>query len=143
MITMSYDLGVWYPHERLSDAAAGMLYVALCRGTVEDPPAHPAVDAFYHELTAKHPEIDTVPDEHADDFDYCPWSCALDRSPGHVIMTCVWSKAQYVDGLVRELARKHGLAVFDPQAGRITYPDSAAAGSSAGGRGKRPWWRFW
>src|ERR1051326_4296398 len=112
---MSYDLGVWYPHERLSDAEAGALYVGLCEGTVEHPPAHPAVDAFYDELTAKHPEIDTVPDHLIDDHDYCPWSCALDRSPGHVIMPCVWSKAEYVDGLVRELARKHSLAVFPIQ----------------------------
>lgn len=122
---MSYDLGVWYPYQRLSDAQAGDLYVGLCEGTVEHPRAHPSVDAFYDELTAKHPEIDTVPDDRIDDHDYSPWSCELDRSPGHIIMTCVWSKAEYVDGLVRALARKHGLAVFDPQSGRISYPDSA------------------
>ncbi|MCZ7644730.1 MAG: hypothetical protein M5U26_05495 [Planctomycetota bacterium] len=120
---MSYDLGVWFPHERLSDADAGKLYVGLCVGTMEHPRAHPAVDAFYQELTAKHPEIDTVPDDRIDDHDYCPWSCALDHSLGHVIMSCVWSKAEYVDGFVRALARKHGLAVFDPQAGKIQYPD--------------------
>ena len=139
---MSYDLGVWYPHERLSDAEAGALYVGLCEDTVEHPPAHPAVDAFYDELTAKHPEIDTVPDHLIDDHDYCPWSCALDRSPGHVIMPCVWSKAEYVDGLVRELARKHGLAVFDPQSGRITYPD-ASSSSRTTPKTDRPWWKVW
>ena len=135
---MSYDLGVWYPYQRLSHEQAGKLYVALCEGKGETPPAHAAVDGFYQELTAKHPEIDTIPDEQIDDHDYCPWSCALDRSPGHVIMPCVWSKAEYVDSLVRELARKHGLAVFDPQAGRISYPD----GEATAGRAK-PWWRFW
>lgn len=119
---MSYDLGVWYPHERLSDTAAGELYVGLCESKVEHPKAHPAVDAFYDELTAKHPEIDTVPDDLIDNLDYCPWSCALDRSPGHIIMPCVIPKAEYVDGVVRELARKHGLAIFDPQAGKIVYP---------------------
>src|SRR3954466_16350012 len=65
--TMSYDLGVWYPHERLSDADAAKLYVGLCESTVESPRPHPAVDAFYQELTAKHPEIDTVPDDRIDD----------------------------------------------------------------------------
>jgi len=140
---MSYDLGVWYPHERLSDAAAGTLYVGLCEGTVDDPQAHPAVDAFYEELTAKHPEIDTIPDERIDDHDYCPWSCALDRSPGHVIMPCVWSKAEYVDAFVRELARKHGLAVYDPQSGHISYPDSARSESDTRPTGDRPWWKFW
>jgi len=66
---MSYDLGVWYPHERLGNAEAAKLYVGLCQGTAETPPAHPAVDAFYEELTAKYPEIDTVPDYRIYDHD--------------------------------------------------------------------------
>lgn len=135
---MSYDLGVWYPHERLSDGEAGRLYVGLCEGKVQNPKPHPAVDASYQELTAKHPEMDTVPDDKVDDVDYCPWSSALDRSPGHVIMGCVWARAEYVDRFVRELARKHGLAVFDPQQGTISYP-RASGGASA----KKHWWKFW
>ena len=133
---MSVDLGVWYPHKRLTDDEAGELYVRLCESDTSGVTAHPAVEAFYAELTAKHPEIDTVPDEKAGDHDYCPWSCALDRSPGHVIMACVWPKADYVHQFVQELARKHGLAVYDPQSNRIIYPD----GSSGGGK---PWWKFW
>src|SRR5690242_16224790 len=114
---MSYDLGVWYPYERLSDEEAGNLYAGLCEGTVEPPRAHPAIDAFYAELTAKHPEIDTIPDDRIGDHDYCPWSCEHDRSEGHVLIACVWSKAEYVDAFVAQLARKHWLAVFDPQSG--------------------------
>jgi len=132
---MSFDLGVWYPHKRLSDDEAGELYVQLCNSDTSGITPHPAVDAFYAELTAKHPEIDTVPEDRLDDHDYCPWSCALDRSPGHVLMPCVWSKAEHVHRLVHELARKHALAVYDPQSGRVTYPD--------GSTGRRPWWRLW
>ena len=132
---MSFDLGVWYPQKRLTDDEAGKLYVRLCESDTSGVTAHPAVDAFYAELTAKHPEIDTVPEDKIDDHDYCPWSCALDRSPGHVIMPCVWPKADYVHQLVQELARKHGLAVYDPQSNRITYPD--------GSSGTKPWWKFW
>jgi hypothetical protein len=84
---------------------------------------HPRVESFYADLIAKYPEIDTVPDDHIDDHDYCPWSCALDHSSGHVLMPCVWSQAEKVECVVRELARKHGLAVYDPQQGRIYYPD--------------------
>ncbi len=134
---MSYDLGVWYPHKRLSDAEAGKLYVGLCEGTAESPAAHPSVEAFYKELTAKHPEIDTVPDNKIDDHDYCPWSCALDHWPSHVIMSCVWPKAEYVHGLVKSLAYKHGLAVFDPQSGTITYPEQSSTTKS------KPWWKVW
>jgi hypothetical protein len=136
---MSCDFGVWYPYKRLSNREARELYVRLCESDTSGIQPHPSVDAFYAELTAKHPEIDTVPDDRIDDHDYCPWSCALDRSPGHVIMPCVWSKADYVAKLVHDLARRHGLAVYDPQSDRITYADSAtpSAGST------RPWWRFW
>jgi hypothetical protein len=53
-------------------------------------------------------------------------------------MPCVWPKAEYVEGLVHELALKHGLAVYDPQSNHITYPDSIPASGRS-----RPWWRFW
>lgn len=111
---MSCDFGVWFPHQRLSDQEAGKLYIRLCEGDISGVQAHPAVDAFYGDLIARHPEIDSIPEERVGDFDYCPWSCAIDRSPGHVITACVWTKAEYVDQLIHELARKHGVAVFDP-----------------------------
>jgi hypothetical protein len=135
---MSFDLGVWYPHERLTNAEAGELYVALCDGTAEPPKPHPAMDTLYQELTAKHPEINEVPPDRVDDTESGPWSCEIDRSPGHLIMASVWSQADYVDAFVKELARKHGLAVFDPQSNRITYPDG-----TLGADPPRPWWKFW
>jgi hypothetical protein len=119
---MSFDLGVWYPQKRLTNADAGALYVTLCEGSVDRVTPHPTVDAFYSELTGRYPEIDTIPDDRIDDHDYCPWSCALDRSPGHVIMPCVWSQAEHVARVVHELAAKHGLAVYDPQQGAVFYP---------------------
>ena len=97
---MSCDFGVWFPHERLSDKEAGEVYARLCEGDVDTVQSHPAVEAFYEALTAIHPEIDTIPEERIDDHDYCPWSCALDRSPAHVIMPCVWSQADRVHRLV-------------------------------------------
>lgn len=136
---MSCDFGVWFPYDRLSSSDALRLYTRLCDGESDLARPHPSVDAFYNEITAMHPEIDTVEDDRIDDHDYCPWSCALDHSPGHVIMACVWSKADHVDGLVHQLARKHGLAVYDPQSDRITYSD-ADSGSAIN---KRPWWRIW
>ena len=122
---MSCDFGVWFPHQRLSHCEADELYGCLCDSDTSGVLPHPSVDAFYAELTALHPEIDTVPDDRLDDHNYCPWSCALDRSPGHVIVPCVWSQADQVTSLVHELAQKHGLAVYDQQSGRITYPDSS------------------
>ena len=120
---MSYDLAVWNTKSRLSNEEAVKLYHQLCDSIITGVAPHPGIEAFYTELTTKHPEIDDVPDDRIDDTDYCPWSIAFDRSPGHLIMPCVWSKAEYVDGLIRTLARKHGLAVFDPQSGTVSYPD--------------------
>jgi hypothetical protein len=122
---MSFDFGVWYPQKRLNNEEASALYARLCDNDLSGVVAHPAVDEFYEELVATFPEIDTVPEEKSGDFKYCPWSCRLDRSPGHVITSCVFSEVASVEKLVETLARKHGLAVFDPQSDRITYPDGS------------------
>jgi hypothetical protein len=121
---VSFDLAIWYPQKRISHEQAGELYSRLCDGDITGLTPHPAIGAFYSELTAKHPEIDTIPGEQIDNHDLCPWSCRLDRSPGHVILSCVWPKATYVHQLVQSLAHKHGLALYDPQSEKITYPDS-------------------
>ncbi len=119
---MSFDLGVRYPDKRIGNKEAGEFYVRLCDGDASGVVPNPAVDGFYAELTAKHPEINTIPLDTIDDHDHSPWSCKLDRSAGHLIMSCVWPKATDVGQLVESLARKHGLAVYDPQSGLITYP---------------------
>ena len=138
---MSYDLAVWNTSRRLTNEEAAKLYHQLCDSIITGVEPHPTIETFYTELTAKHPQIDDVPEDKIDDTDLCPWSIAFDRSPGHLIMPCVWSKAEYVDGLIRTLASKHGLAVFDPQSGTISYPDSLPP--QAAKPSQKPWWRFW
>ena len=135
---MSCDFGVWYPSKKLSYEEAGELYCRLCDYNLEGVKSNPAIESFYQELTKKHPEIDDIPEEEIDNHDLCPWSVALDRSPGQVIMCCVWSKAEYVYDLVLGLAQKHGLAVYDPQSSRIVYPDGRVSEPA-----KKPWWKFW
>ena len=130
---MSFDLCVWYPQNRVSDREAGKLYARLCESDTSGVVPNPAIEAFYAELTARHPEIDVVPEEKIDDHDYSPWSCALDRSPGHVIMSCVWPKAEHVHQLVQDLARKHGLALYDPQSSIVIYPDGSTGTGARGG----------
>ena len=131
---MSCDYGVWSSEPRLSNKEAGELYIRLCEGQPTSLPASPAIAAFYVELTAKHPEIDDVSEDQLEDKDLCPWSCAFDRSDGHVIMCCIWPKAEYVGQLVEGLAAKHGLAFYDPQSERVRYPGQAES---------KPWWKLW
>jgi hypothetical protein len=95
---------------------------------------HPAVDAFYAELTARYPEIDATAKEDDDGAYHCPWSSAMKRSGGHVIMSCVWPRAEYMGTLIASLAAKHGLALYNPQTLQVKYPEKPAAS---------PWWKFW
>src|SRR5262245_55213157 len=132
---MSCDYSVWHTGSRLSHEEAGRLHVRLCEGDTSGVMAHPGVDAFYKEITAQHPEIDSIPEDQLGDTDLCPWSVAFDRSGGHVIMCCVWSKADYVGNLVARLAEKHGLAFYDPQSERVVYPGEAQA--------HKRWWKLW
>jgi hypothetical protein len=106
----------------LTDDEAGSLYAALCESQTDGVIGHSGVGAFYAELTARYPEIDRVPNDRIDDHDFCPWSCALDRSRGHILMACVWSQAENVERFVRGVAARYGLAVYDPQQERVSYP---------------------
>ena len=119
---MSCDFGVWFPSEQLNDEEATALYHRLCEDDAAGVVANPAVDAFYEELTELHPEIDDVPEDEYN-VDLCPWSVAFERSPGHILTSCVWSKAEYVADLLRRLAEKHGLCLYDPQQGQVVVPD--------------------
>lgn len=138
---MSFDLAIWANDAVQSKADAAELYASLC----DDPsavydalPASTGIESFYKELTALHPEIDDVPVEEIDNTALCPWSVAFDRSERHLLVCAVWSKAEYVETLVLALARKHGLAVFDPQDGSIHLAGEPDTGTKA-----RPWWKFW
>jgi hypothetical protein len=132
---MSCDYGVWNTRSRLSPKEAGELHLRLCEGDTSEVTPHPGIEAFYREITSLHPEIDDVPEEKVGDTTFCPWSAGFDRSDGHIIMCCVWSEADYVGDLVSRLARKHGLAFYDPQSERIVYPYTEPA--------TRPWWKIW
>ena len=119
---MSYDLAVWFPHQILSDEQALEQYRELCDENISGLIPHPSIGNFYLELYKLHPETDDVPEDKVGDFDFSPWSVEHDFSDRHMIMSCVWSYADYVHDLVLKLAQKHGLAVFDPQVGKIHYP---------------------
>ena len=134
---MSCDFGILNIDKKLTNEEASELYGALCEGDVSGVIPSTKIDEFYKELTSMHPEIDDIPEEEIDNTDLCPWSIAFDRSPGHLIVSCVWPKADYVYELVAELARKHQLVLFSPQAELIVYPDGSEGNAS------KPWWKFW
>jgi hypothetical protein len=129
---LSFDLGVWFPKTRISNDEARDLYVCLCAGDASGVVPHPAIAAFYAELTKKHPEPGTLPEGITDHPDDCPWSCRFDHTPSYVLMSCIWPQATRVHALVKDLTRKHGLALYDPQSEKVVYPDgSTGAGATA------------
>jgi hypothetical protein len=136
---MSCDYAVWHTTSRLTSAEAGQLYLQLCDGDASGVTPHPGIAAFYAELTARHPEIDDVPEDRVGDVELCPWSIAFDRSDGYIIMCCVWPKADYVGQLVSALAAKHGLVFYDPQSDRVIYPGQSPGAES----GRKSWWKLW
>jgi hypothetical protein len=117
---MSFDLGVW--DKKIGESPD--IYVRLCDGQLTPDGESPQVSAFYNELTNRWPEIDTVPDEKIGDFEFCPWSCAIDRSGMHVLVACVWPKADEVAAFVEKLAAKHDLVLYDPQKDEVKVPGS-------------------
>ena len=134
---MSYDLAVWHPDKPLTKEEAVHRYQQLCEGNIQVVTPHESIIAFYKELTVLHPEIDDIPEEDIDNTDLCPWSIAFDKSAGHLIMCCVWSKAEYVNNLVKQLATKYSLSMFDPQTENILIPNEQVSTSM-----KKPWWKL-
>jgi hypothetical protein len=130
---MSVDLAVWHGDTVLSVKEASAVYLRLCKQKWIPTERHPSVDAFYGELCGRYPEIDTLPEDEADE---CPWSCAHDRSGLHVIICMNYGEhlgeaAQFVI----DLAATHRLICFDPQGPNLYLPPNL--------KPKRSRFRFW
>ncbi len=134
---MSYDLAVWFSSERMSSEKAGQIYIQVLEENSSELEPSERIDSFYQELTEIYPEIDDVPEERIDDVEYCPWSVELDKSDRHITMSAVWSQAERVNEVVHRLAKKHGLAVYDPQTELLTLSDGGSP------RPNKSWWKFW
>jgi hypothetical protein len=131
---MSFDLAIWHSENSLTSEQAQQIYTKLCEEWPYLEGVNPNVDALYRELTEKWPELDTIPEERIGDFDFCPWSCALNRSGMALITSCVWPKAPDVAKHLLMLAEKHNLVLFDPQTATVVLPKNLR-------QKKLPWFR--
>lgn len=118
-VVMSWNCAVWHSNSVKSKQDAEKLYEKLCVDDTSLIGPTQRIQDFYEELTSKHPEIDDVSEDEINNLDICPWSVAFDKSEGHIIMSCVFSRAEYIDGLIQELAKKYELSFYDPQ--NITF----------------------
>ena len=116
---MSFDLAIMNTNAPISSEEASQIYVGLCEGNYDLLPQSDRVQAFYEELIAAYPDIDSCSD---DEIDKCPWSAGIDISDGAVVMSMVWSRAEEVASFVMGWAEKHNLACYDPQADKVYLP---------------------
>ncbi|HKN36915.1 MAG TPA: hypothetical protein VJX16_27030 [Terriglobales bacterium] len=116
---MSYKLAVWHSERAISSKEAAELFAKLYEHRKVPLEQHIDVYSFYNELGARYPEVDMVAEE---DLDGCPWACAHERSGAHVILSMLDDKSTEVLPTILELAEKHGLVCFDPQANKVNLP---------------------
>lgn len=112
---MGWNCAVWHSNSIKNKEDAEKLYNKLCKGDTSLIGPTQRIQDFYEELTERHPEVDDVSDEEISDLDLCPWSTAFDKSEGHIIMSCLYSKADYINDYVQELAKKYELSFYEPQ----------------------------
>jgi len=121
---VSFDLAVLSARQPLDPERAAETYARLAQGEAWDGllRSDPRIDDFVREITRWWPQPDDVP---VDEVQQCPWTIGFDVSPAHVISAIAWSRADDVAPVYIESALRHGLNVFDPQAGVLHSPGMA------------------
>jgi hypothetical protein len=136
---MSCDYCVWHCDPLPDAETAATTFEALCEEDDSIVNAHPSVADFYHELIAIHPELGNLPEN---EIDETPWSCSFQRSPGYIIMNCRWDFEEYCYKLIKELAIKHGLCLYDPQSDVVIRPDTTHQPSMISPKKDPLFWRM-
>jgi hypothetical protein len=119
---VSFDLAVLSSATRLDADQARDAYERLCQGAdwSDVLAADDRVGQFVAALSARWPDIDTVPESKANDS---PWSGGFEVSPAHVLMTMRFSAPDAVVEFCLTTALGLGLYFFDPQDGTLYSRD--------------------
>lgn len=118
---MSYDLAIWHSDEPLTADQADSIYGAIAEQPESAPvKAHPSIAAFYADLCAKYPDLDTLAGE---EIEASPWAGGFDRSDAFLMMNLSWGdRLEEAAAFVAELAAKHRLVCYDPQGQNVYLP---------------------
>lgn len=136
---MSCDYIVWHSPTELDDEAATEIAMAIGDGDVSTIKAHPSLNTFYEELISIHPEIDHLTQR---ELEKSPWASTLERSSAYILINCRWHRAKYAFGVIKKLAHKHGLCMFDPQHDMLVRSGATARQHEAPILRDRKFWRF-
>jgi len=118
---VSRKLAVWHSQKAISEKEAADVYQMLYEQQQIPSVQHVDVYAFYNELTARYPDLDTLTDE---EIEASPWACCFDRSGYHVIMFMLEQRADEVVPVILELAEMYGLVCFDAQTNKVHLPSN-------------------
>ncbi len=113
---MSFDLVVWEKPKCTTNEEAEKVFEALVEGDDSVVESSENILNFLRDLTVEYPEINNCTDDELED---CPWSVDFDKSEGHVLICCVWSRAEEMLEKISFLARKHKVQCFNPQEGQL------------------------
>ena len=112
---MSFDLGFWSAipageppsrvYQRLVEGQSGV--------AVED---RARIAAFHSDVVAVYPDLAVVEDDvDWDEDDDSPWAAGIYYTGECMIVSISWSRREELEPFLRNLARAHGLSVYDPQ----------------------------
>lgn len=125
---LSFDIAIWHTEQPLGDEVAGHLYNQLNNKITEGESCtlkpSLAIDGFYRDLVSKYPEIDDVPPEHIDDYDFSPWVCSIDRSPSYLLVSSVWAKAETAAHFLGQLQERHKITLYFPSEKKELHPSA-------------------
>jgi hypothetical protein len=120
MSSARFYLGAWRSKSAISDKDAAKQYAALLEGKHVSQSWDAAVYRFLTQLTELYPDIESLPEDEADDS---PWACSLEVSGAHVIMALRLDRYSSVFPAIMQLASHHGLVCFDPQNVKVHLPE--------------------
>jgi len=116
---VSYDLFVFKGPIPRTEAEFTGLLERFQAGDDAAFEASPRLAAFYEELLRKYPSPEDLPEDKVDDS---VWAMTPDESERLIALNFAWPEAERIAKEVPKLARKHGLALMDPQSGLIVRP---------------------
>ena len=128
MDSARFYLGAWRSRSAISDKDAAKQYAALLQGKEVSQSWDAAVYRFLTQLTELYPDIETLPEDKADDS---PWACSLEVSAAHVIMALRLDRYASVFPTIMQLASHHGLVCFDPQNFKVHLPENLKPNQAA------------
>lgn len=98
---MEWYCAVWNSDKVTNAMGAQFLYEQLCEGDTSLVGDIDIIDEFFEELMSKGENIEA------------------NKGEGFAIIGCLLQDAEKIDGLVKGLAKQHGLSYYEPQ--NMTY----------------------